>query len=61
MVETIKKNIQKEILINKLLNLITIDSLSKIENGYVVENRFLENVIHNLLQSHNFFEFGKKQ
>ena len=56
-----KKNFQNEIFLKKLLNLIIIDSLSKIENDYVVENLFLENLIHNLLELHNFLKFGKER
>ena len=52
---------QNKIFINKLLNLIIINSYSKIENGQVVENLFLEKVIRNLLESHNFLKFGKKR
>ena len=62
MVETIKKKIfQTQIFINKLLNLIIFDKFSKIGDGQVVENLFLEKMIRNLLESHHFFKFGKKQ
>ena len=39
---------------NKLLNLIIIDSFSKIGNGQVVENLFPEKMIYDLLESHHF-------
>ena len=32
----------------------------KIRNGQVVGNLFSEKMIHYLLESHNFFKFGKK-
>ena len=34
---------------------------SKIGNVYILENLFLEEEIHNLPESHNFLEFGKKR
>ena len=40
-----------------MLNLIIIYSFSKIGNGQVVGNHFLEKVICNLLKSHNFLKF----
>ena len=48
MAETIKKNIQNKIFINKLLNLIIIDSFSKIGNGQVADNLFSGKMIYNL-------------
>ena len=33
----------------------------KIRNGKVVANLFSEKMIHDLLESHNFFKFGKKR
>ena len=33
----------------------------KIRNGEVVGNLFSEKMIHDLLESHNFLKFGKKQ
>ena len=33
---------------------------SKIGNGEVVENLFSEEIIRDLLESHNFLKFGKK-
>ena len=33
----------------------------KIRNGEVVGNLFSEKIIHDLLESHNFFKFAKKQ
>ena len=59
--ETIKKIFQNEIFINKFLNLVIVDSFSKIGNGQVVENLFLEKVICNLLESHHSLKFGKKR
>ena len=40
--------------INKLLNLIIIDSFSKIGDGQVVANPFPEKVIEDLLELHHF-------
>ena len=33
----------------------------KIKNGEVVGNLFSEKMIHDLLESHDFLKFGKKQ
>ena len=33
----------------------------KVRYGEVVENLFSEKMIHDLLESHNFLKFGKKQ
>ena len=33
----------------------------KIRNGEVVGNFFTEKMIHDLLESHNFLKYGKKQ
>ena len=52
---------QNAIFINKLLNLIIIDSFSKSGIGPVVESLFLIKVTRNLLESHNFLKFGKKR
>ena len=55
MAETIEKRFfQKKIFLNKLLNLIIINSVSKTENGQVVENLFPEKMIHNSLESQHF-------
>ena len=40
--------------INKLLYLIIIYSISKIENGHVVENLFPKKMKRDLLESHHF-------
>ena len=61
MAEIIKKHFPKQNFLNKLLNLMIINSFSKIGNGQVVENLFLQKVICNLLKSHNFLKFGKKR
>ena len=45
---------KKPILINKLLYLIIIISISKIGNGYIVENLFPKKMNRYLLESHNF-------
>ena len=51
----IKKTIfQNKIFINKLLYLIIINSISKIENGHVVENLFPKQMNRDLLESHYF-------
>ena len=39
---------------NKLLNMIIIDSFSKSGNGQVVENLFAEKMICDSLESHHF-------
>ena len=53
-----KKTIfQNKIFTNKLLYLIIIDSISKIENGHVVENLFPNKMNRDLLQSHRFPKF----
>ena len=33
----------------------------KIRNGEVVRNLFSEEMLHDLLKSHNFLKFGKKR
>ena len=43
------------------MNFIIIDTFSKIRNGQVVENLFLEKVIRKLLELDNFLKFGKKR
>ena len=52
---------RNNIFINKLRNLIIIDSFKKIRNGQVVENIFPEKMICDLLKSHHSFEFGAKR
>ena len=55
MAEIIKKTIfQNKIFINKLLYFIIINSISKIENGQVVENLFAKKMNRDLLKSHHF-------
>ena len=54
MTETIKKQCSKKKFIKKWLNLIIIDSFSKIGNGQVVENLFSKKMIRDLLESHHF-------
>ena len=54
MTEIIKKNVQNKIFINKLLYLIIINSISKIGNGYIVENFFPKKMDSDLLESHHF-------
>ena len=55
MTEIIKKTIfQNKILINKLLYLIMINSISKIGNCHAVENLSPEKMSRNLLESYNF-------
>ena len=59
MAEIIKKIIfQNKILINKLLYLIIINSISKIGNGQVAENLFPKKMNRDLLESHHFLKIG---
>ena len=60
MAEIIKKKIfENKIFINKLLYLIIIDSISKIGNGHVVENRFPKKMNRDLLESHHFLNLAR--
>ena len=62
MAEIIKKTIfQNNIFINKLLYLIIIYSISKIENGKVVGNIFPKKMNRDLLESHHILKFGSKR
>ena len=61
MAKLLKIIFQHKIFVNKLLNFIKIDSFSKIGNGQVIENLFLEKMIRHLLESHNFQKFGSKR
>ena len=54
MAEIIKKQLYKKKIINKLLYLIIINSISKVRNTHVVENIFPKKMNRNLLESHNF-------
>ena len=49
-----KKNFQNKIFLNKLLCLIIINSISKIENAHVGENLFPKNMNRDLLETHHF-------
>ena len=48
-----------KIFINKLLHLIIINSISKIENGYIAENLFPKKMNCDLLESHHFLNLAR--
>ena len=61
MVEIIKTIFQNEIFIKKVLNLIIIDSFSKIGNGQVVENIFIRKISYDSRNFNHFQKIGKKR